>query len=198
MAEEKFSTQIPEVVRLREETEQKYGRAVRTSTDFELLSIVIERETGEYISASTLKRMWGYVSSHPLPRIATLDILARFVGKDSFQSYREHLLKDPAFESAFFTTRFISAESLSPEDVVTIGWSPNRLVSLRYLGDSRFQVVKSENARLLAGDVFSVSQFMLGQPIILDRILRDGAYTPSYVAGKKNGINYLEVNQTAR
>jgi len=39
---------------------------------------------------------------------------------------------------------------------------------------------------------------MLGQPIILDRILREGAYTPSYVAGKKSGINYLEVNQKAQ
>lgn len=198
MAEEKLSSQIPEVVRLREDTEKKYGRAVHTSTDFESLSVVIERDTGEYISASTLKRLWGYVTSHPLPRIATLDVLARFVGTGSFLDYRQKLLEDPSFESAFFTTKFISTESLRPEDTVTIGWSPNRLVTLRYLGDSRFRVLKSENARLMAGDEFFVSQFMLGQPIILDRILREGAFTPSYVAGKKSGINYLEVNQKAQ
>ena len=66
-------------------------------------------------------------------------------------------------------------------------------MELKYLGGSRYKVAKSENAKLLTGDEFVASQFMLGYPLFLDRILREGEYTPSYVAGKIEGLNYLEV-----
>lgn len=58
-------------------TERKYGRAIQTSSDFDLLSQKIEEATGKLLSASTLKRLWGYVSMCPTPRLATLDILSR-------------------------------------------------------------------------------------------------------------------------
>ena len=72
--------QIPEIAFLLKEVERKYGREVHTSTDFESLSVVIEREINEYISSATLKRLWGYVSLKPAPRVATLDVLCRFIG----------------------------------------------------------------------------------------------------------------------
>ncbi len=75
--------QIPEIAFLLKEVERKYGREVHTSTDFESLSVVIEREINEYISSATLKRLWGYVSLKPVPRVATLDVLCRFIGQPS-------------------------------------------------------------------------------------------------------------------
>ena len=75
--------EIPELNALLSEVERKYGRRIATSTDFEALSVVIEHEINEMISASTLKRLWGYVSSNPSPRVSTLDILSRYVGSRS-------------------------------------------------------------------------------------------------------------------
>ena len=186
---------IPELAYLLKKVEERYGRNVNTSTDFESLSVVIERETGEFISSSTLKRLWGYVSLQPSPRVATLDVLARFTGAASFSAFCKALKTDPSFESGFFTTRFVVSDDLMEGDLVTIGWAPNRMVALSYLGNSLYRVVSSENAQLMVGDEFCVSQFMLGYPMFVDRILREGEYTPSYVAGKTEGINYLEVNQ---
>ena len=71
---------IPELNYLLTQVEKHYGRRVATATDFEALSVFIEHETGELLSASTLKRLWGYVSSRPSPRKDTLDILCRFIG----------------------------------------------------------------------------------------------------------------------
>ena len=71
---------MPELAYLLEEVEKKYGRRIATTTDFEALSVVIEHQVGEMLSSSTLKRLWGYVSLSPTPRVATLDILSRFVG----------------------------------------------------------------------------------------------------------------------
>jgi hypothetical protein len=189
------SNPIPEIAFLRSEVERTYGRGIHTSTDFESLSVIIERDTGEFVSASTLKRIWGYVSSHPVPRISTLDTLSRYIGKGSFDDLRQFLQDNASNPSSFFTSKFVSADTLSPEDEVTIGWNPNRLVILTYLGENRFRVRSSENSKLKAGDEFSVSQFMLGQPLIIDRIFRDGEFTPSYAAGRKQGLNQLEINR---
>ena len=71
---------IPELSFLLTEVEKKYGRKLSTATDFESLSVVIEMNTRAYISASTLKRLWGYVTMNPTPRISTLDILCKFIG----------------------------------------------------------------------------------------------------------------------
>ncbi len=188
--------QIPELAYLLQKVEERYGRGVNTSTDFEALSVTIEHETGEFISSSTLKRLWGYVSLQPSPRVATLDVLARFVGHASFSAFCKSLMSDPSFESGFFTTRFVVSDELDEGDTVVVGWAPNRLVRLLYLGNSAYRVISSENAKLREGDEFTASQFMLGYPLFVDRIMRAGEYTPSYVAGKIEGLNYLEVNQS--
>ena len=183
---------IPEIAFLLKEVERKYGREVYTSTDFESLSVVIEREIKEYISSATLKRLWGYVSLRPAPRVATLDVLCRFIGFPSFNVWREELKHSPAFESGFFSTACITSEELRPGEMILIGWEPNRLVTLLYEGNDIFTVLKSENAKLKADDRFRAAQFLLGYPLFIDHVDRADGPTPSYVAGKTNGLNRLE------
>ena len=184
---------IPELSFLLSEVEKKYGRRVATSTDFESLSVVIEMETGELISSSTLKRLWGYVSLTPNPRIATLDVLAKFVGSRDFKSYCTSLKDSKSFVSTFFSSRFLDVASLVNGQKVTIGWAPNRLVRLNYLGDFHFEVIDSENSQLLPGDRFELSNMVIGYPLVIPRIFRNGDYTPSYIAGRQGGINLMTV-----
>ncbi len=183
---------IPEISFLLKEVERKYGREVHTSTDFESLSVVIERDINEYISSATLKRLWGYVSLRPAPRVATLDVLCRFIGYPSFNAWREELKHTPTFESGFFSTACIISEELRPGEMILIGWEPNRLVTLLYEGNDTFTVLKSENAKLKADDRFRATQFLLGYPLFIDHVDRADGPTPSYVAGKTNGLNRIE------
>ena len=183
---------IPEVTALLEAVECKYGRKVSTSTDFESLSVVIEHEIGEYLSSSTLKRLWGYVSLRPTPRISTLDVLCRYIGHQSFAAYREALKYSGAVVSAFFSAPCISSSELEAGEKLTIGWAPNRLVTLRYEGDDTYGVMTVENAKLQVGDRFRATQFLLGYPLYIDHIQRSDGTTPSYVAGKNGGLNRVE------
>ena len=184
---------MPELAYLLEEVEKKYGRRIATTTDFESLSVVIEHQIGELLSSSTLKRLWGYVSLNPTPRVATLDILSRFVGQKNFKAFCESLKDSKAFVSTFFTAKYQTVAELASGVSVTVGWAPNRLVRLNYLGDFQFEVVSSENSQLLQGDRFELSEILVGYPLYISRILRDGEYTPSYVAGQQGGINLLKV-----
>lgn len=185
--------QIPELNYLLAKVEKKYGRPIKTSTDFEALSVVIERDTGELLSASTLKRLWGYVSLNPAPRVSTLDILSRYLDWKNFEEFRSWLKTTPDFESTFFTTQIINVSDLKPGSRVLIGWNPNRLVELEYHGGHRFTVISNENSQLQKDDEFELTSLMLGYPLYISRILRNGEYTPAYVAGKIEGLNLLKI-----
>lgn len=184
---------MPELAYLLTEVEKRYGRRIATTTDFESLSVVIEHQTGELISSSTLKRLWGYVSLNPVPRISTLDILSRFLGYRDFKSFCVFLKESKVFASTFFTANCLTVADLEPGTEVVIGWAPNRLLKLYYHGMFKFEVMSSENSQLKPGDIFELSEIIVGYPLYISRVMRDGEYTPAFVAGRQGGINTLRI-----
>ncbi|MDY3227864.1 MAG: hypothetical protein SOX36_09365 [Candidatus Cryptobacteroides sp.] len=185
--------EIPELQYLLELVEKQYGRKLSTTTDFESLSVIIEKATGELLSSSTLKRLYGYVSLNTVPRKTTLDILSRFIGNRDYETFRISLSNDPQFSSRFFSAKTVTTSELKAGDRLRIGWPANRIVTLNYLGDDLFEVDTSVNASLVKGDRFRQVSFMKGYPLYLSRILRDGDYTPAYVAGMNSGLNLIEI-----
>lgn len=184
--------QIPEMNYLMSLVEKKFRKGVRTSTDFYSLAQEIESETHDHVSASTLKRMWGYVNMTPTPRQTTLDVLAKYIGMKDYRAFCEEMKNSEAFHSRFFTADFINSCDLKPNTRVEIGWAPNRDVTLKYLGDSQFEVESSSNSKLLPGDRFEAANFIKGYPLSISRILRDGEYTSPYLAGLHGGLNHLK------
>ena len=185
--------EIPELQYLLELVEKQYGRKLSTTTDFESLSVIIEKTTGELLSSSTLKRLYGYVSLNTVPRKTTLDILSRFIGNRDYETFRISLSNDPQFSSRFFSAKTVTTSELKAGDRLRIGWPAKRIVTLNYLGDDLFEVETSVNASLVKGDRFRQVSFMKGYPLYLSRILRDGDYTPAYVAGMNSGLNLIEI-----
>ena len=185
--------EIPELQYLLELVEKQYGRKLSTTTDFESLSVIIEKATGDLLSSSTLKRLYGYVSLNTVPRKTTLDILSRFIGNRDYETFRISLSNDPQFSSRFFSAKTVTTSELTAGDRLRIGWPANRIVTLNYLGDDLFEVETSVNASLVKGDRFRQVSFMKGYPLYLSRILRDGDYTPAYVAGMNSGLNLIEI-----
>ena len=74
----------PEIEELKSLVEQKYGKILATTTDFEEFSLYLEKETRGTISPSTLKRLYGYVSDNHKPRMVTLDILSQYIGHRNY------------------------------------------------------------------------------------------------------------------
>ena len=185
--------EIPELQYLLELVEKQYGRKLSTTTDFESLSVIIEKATGDLLSSYTLKRLYGYVSLNTVPRKTTLDILSRFIGNRDYETFRISLSNDPQFSSRFFSAKTVTTSELKAGDRLRIGWPANRIVTLNYLGDDLFEVETSVNASLVKGDRFRQVSFMKGYPLYLSRILRDGDYTPAYVAGMNSGLNLIEI-----
>lgn len=188
---------IPEIIALRKEVENKFGAALHTHAHFVSLTEAIEATLHEHMSPTTLERVWGYSTRHynTVSR-RTLDVLARYAEKESWDNYCTHLRETSGTESDFFTDDILSTSSLAIGTRLRLGWQPDRVCEVRYIGDYRFVVEQVRNGSLQVGDSFSCLQFQRGKVMYMDYFQR--ANTPStdnmrYAVGRKNGLTLLEI-----
>lgn len=181
----------PEVVELLTLVETKYAHPLHTSTDFDEFSLFLKKQMHMQVSTSTLKRLWGYVNDNHTPRLRTLDILSQYLGYEHFTHFCTWLKSSTVYNSSFFTAKQILSKELTVESELEIGWVPNRYLRLRYKGDALFEVTEARQSKLLTGDCFEVSSFLMGQPLSLPYILRNGQRTPPFIAGRNGGLTLL-------
>jgi hypothetical protein len=186
----------PEIIQLLRDIERDVNRRIRTPHDFDFLALEIWNRLHQNISTSTLKRLWRYVDGTQGPRLATLTLLARFVGYTDWDDYCETLKNRYEEDSTTFSGEGIRSEQLAVGDMVEVSRMPNRHCVFRYDGNMHYTVVEQQNSKLRIGDCFDTACFLVGQPMYLDNLKRGDAEPTSYVAGKKNGItNANLVNQ---
>ena len=119
--------------------------------------------------------------------------MSRYVGYLNFKDFCKCLKLTSGSESGDFTSKYVTVSELTAGQAIVIGWNPNRLVTIQYLGDFRFRVIKAENSQLQIGDEFEASGISLGFPLYLPYINRNGEKLPSYIAGSISGLTTLEV-----
>lgn len=76
-----------QIERLKKEVVRVFGRSLDSPTEFESLAEEIHEKTADRISASTLKRVFGYLRSGSAPSKNTLAVLARYCGYDGWQDW---------------------------------------------------------------------------------------------------------------
>jgi hypothetical protein len=101
-------------------------------------------------------------------------------------------------ESDLFLTKAISAQSLKEGTRLLLGWQPDRICEIKYLGNNRFEVIRTENSSINPGDSFSCLLFEKGRELYLDLFQRaeeNGEPNPEarYVVGQRNGLTTLEI-----
>ena len=189
---------IPQIAALRGEIETAEGNALSTHLHFVALTEKIEERLREHLSPTTLERVWGYSTRHygTVSR-RTLDVLARYVGAESWDDYVRRLRSTAGQESEEFSDGLLSTASLTVGTRLLIGWHPDRLCEIRYLGDCRFVVERVENSSgLHAGDSFSCLQLQLGQEMYMDHFQRAGSLASEnvrYAVGQSHGLTTLRI-----
>ena len=188
---------IPEIAALRREVESRFTRPLHTHADFVLLTEAIEEALHEHLSPTTLERVWGYSTRHyDTVSRRTLDVLARYAERESWDSYCNYLKHTADTESDFFTEGIVDVSSLTVGTCLRLGWQPDRVCEVRYLGDYRFIVESVTNGSLCAGDTFSCLQFQRGKPLYMDCFERESEPTGQsqrYAVGRENGLTLLAI-----
>jgi len=176
----------PEISELKQQIEESVGRKMKTSSDFTFLSGAIWERTHENLSASTLKRIWGYVDGADATRNSTLEILSKFLGFKDWDDFLEHIAQGNGSDQV--KNYHIKTEELKIDDLVSVSWKPNRHCTFRYLGDCRFIVEHAENSKLKVGNTFSCALFILGEPLYLNNLVQDTNPPVAFVVGNKDGL----------
>lgn len=183
----------PQIFALRQHTESRLEKKLVVHADFQTLVAEIEREQRLHISETTLERVWGYSTrGYETVSLHTLDVLAKYAANCDWETFCKRLHEEDHCESELFNTEHIASDELVEGDCLRIGWLPNRICDIRYLGSNRFLAEHCENSKLQSGDIFSCWQFALNQPLNMTDLYRNNQLIGSnYVVGQKNGLTTL-------
>lgn len=184
--------------KLKKQIEETTGRKMSTPKDFELLTLHIYDRTNTLISATTLKRFWGYIDKgekkHEI-RQSTLNVLAQYVGRCDWDSFCKQDVEIDDTSNLLYGRKTLFSADLHSGDRLQIFWRPNRLVTLRYSGNNVFLVIDSQHSKLSIGDTFKCNAFVQDMPLILTDLIHESQAPCSYVCGKQGGISFNQLRQ---
>lgn len=178
----KLSPYITELLR------EKSGNEIRLSRDCELLALDVESVTGEHIGVNTMKRLLGFIADEREPRTSTLDIIARYLGYDDWETLR--LMDANSSNSSFDDRDEYLACYLEIGQRALVSYPPNRTLTIENQGDNHFMVLESENSKLQKGDQLTLTHLVRGYPLLVADVMREGQSLGAFTAGKAQGIDF--------
>lgn len=177
---------------LRAEVEKAIGHAVKTPADFDFLSDTLIKAGCGYVSATTLKRVWGYIhDAGPgyRPGNFTLRALCCFIGFSDFNSFLSgHANLDTQSET--YLGNYIESRKLPLGSYISLTWAPNRRCTLHHIKETLFEVTEALHSKIKEGDMVECGCFTQNAPAYFSRVFRDGSTPMTYVAGSRSGIRF--------
>lgn len=174
--------------------ENRLGRGMLSPKDFEYMHNVIETQLNEYVSVSTLKRIWGYTKYSSNPSASVLSTLCRLVGYRDWDYYKDNRLNPDKVPSETVLSDKITVDSdLVPGDRLRITWTPQRVCDVVYRGNNDFEVTASQNTSIKVGDWFSCSIIVAGEPLWISNLRQHGQPAVAYVCGKLGGVYFSRI-----
>lgn len=184
-----IETVRPEIELLKMEVEKKLAISPKSPSDFTTMTLHIKKLTSERLNEFTLMRLWGYTNKYKSIRRTTLNILSQAVGFNDWDSFVEYIITKSKKESGLIDQQGIFSDSLSAGERLKISWLPDRVTVISYLGGNKFQIESIENASWGVGDTFYCRQFIIGEPLYVDKLQHtNGKTDKSYAVGMMNGL----------
>jgi hypothetical protein len=176
---------------LRTKVENTIGFEPKTPKEFTRLEREIFTTTRNLISASTLKRFWGYNGDKysVKPSRATLNVLCDYIGYISWDALCASM-ENGVDSSGYIHNQILTTRSLRIGDVVRLQWRPDRCVIVRYDGLDMFTVTESANSKLCVGDRFMCTIFVQGEQLVLTNLIQGDNLPVNYACGKDGGITF--------
>lgn len=112
-----------DIKRLIQFVEKVAGKPMQAPRDFMFLCEQVKDFTGESISVSTLKRIWGYTNAKNQFSLHSLDLLSRMVGYNSWENFLEDKSDIPT--SQFFVNKKLKSYSLEEGEKMKLTWQPD-------------------------------------------------------------------------
>ena len=171
-------------------TNENLGYEPTTPTGFNDLIRQIKQVTGDTLSLSSIKRIWGYIPYNGDFSPTTLNILARYNGMKDWESFRKSLDYNinPDDQSGFHDNTIIETNRYKPGDRIELSWNDGKECELECVGPMRFRVLRAGNIKLKSSDTVTLHTLCIGQPVYISDIIRGDIRFTAYVGAKKGGL----------
>lgn len=175
---------------IQEKVEGRFGRPIRYAKDCEILSVNINAITGEKISCSTIKRLFGLIESENEPRLYTLDIVAQYLGYINY----DHLLQEfnPNKNELSQSIESIASKDLKIGDTIRLKYAPNRFLTANYIDDSSFKVIESNDPKIVQDELLTFNNVGRNLPLFASWRSSKTGNAKNIVLGKISGITSIE------
>jgi hypothetical protein len=175
---------------IQEKVEERFGKPIRYAKDCEILSASIQAFTGEKISCSTVKRLFGLIESDNEPRLYTLDIIAQYLGYINY----DHLLQEfnPNKSDLGQSIERITSNDLKIGDTIRLKYAPNRFLAVNYLDDCIFKIVESNDPKILKDELLVFNNVGKFLPLFASCRSSKNGNAKNIVLGKISGITSIE------
>lgn len=174
---------------IRSSIEQVFGKEIRYPLDCEALAIDIMQKCNERVSASTLKRFFGFIAGTE-PRTYTLDVIAKYIGFKNWDEYLDTLAGKNE-SSEFVSIEEIKLSDLLANDTIELCYEPMRKVVFQYK-DSQCVVLESINSKLQKDDIFVFSSIAKDFPLLISSVVRNTVNLGALTLGKVSGVTSIK------
>lgn len=172
-----------------------------SDADYENLSFDVAKKTGtKEFNINTWKRImrhWNKDKTYEIRR-RTCNILAEYIGCNNWAELveQEHEMYERciSLNLLYSSSGFISnkqmdivTSALSVNEEIFVKYTPDREVHLRYIGNQKYLVIKS-NTQLEAGDVFVSDFFIKGYSFLARNVMRGNVLMGNYISASNHVI----------
>jgi len=175
---------------IQEKVEDRFGRPIRYAKDCEILSVSIHAFTGEKISCSTVKRLFGLIECENEPRLYTLDIIAQYLGYINYDRLLQEF--NPNKNDLNQSIEKIASKDLKIGDTIRIKYAPNRFLAANYIDDCIFKIVESNDPKILQNELLVFNNVGRYLPLFASWRSSKNGNAKNIVLGKISGITSIE------
>jgi hypothetical protein len=181
-----FVNMLSEIVK--KQVEQKTGQEIRYPRDCTMLAEKIFSQCNCRISASTLRRLFGFDKSKNAPRDYTLDIIAQYIGYPSWGAVLKSL--NSKEEKPVKEIMEVNVPSLKRGEKLELAYKPNASLLIEYIGNTRFKVLSATNSRLKKDEIFKANLIAKHRPMFVLEV--EGRFQDEkIIEGKVSGITHI-------
>lgn len=156
---------------IKQKIEERLGQAVRYPKDCDQLASNISEVCQATLSASTLRRLMGFVNGMNEPRLYTLDVIAEYLGHKGWDELLASF--EPACGEHEPVIEKLDPDQLKNGQVIRLTYGPAKVIDIRKVG-GMLQVLTSNEKRVMVNDEVRFKLLELHYPLTLTHHFRQG------------------------
>ena len=175
---------------IKSKIQARYKQEVKYAKQCEALAAHINSTCKCKISASTIKRLWGFIKGQDTqPRIWTLDIIAEYIGYKSWEELEDELVGNKTKKNKRIES--VECSLLKPGKCLIISFGKTVSIKIEYLGKNWFEVHEENKTSLRINDEIYLEKIQLDLPMHVIKVKRTGTTRSGFVLGGVTGVTEI-------